>query len=90
MKSDDFAIALKKFGTRGRFRPFTVELNGGGRVEIRHPETLALVGDFAVHVGPNKEVTFLDHENVARVYELPELPEPGDGPDFAETPAAAA
>ena len=88
MKSDNFAIALKKFGTRARFRPFTVELNSGGRVEIRHPEALALVGDFAVHVGPNKEVTFLDHENVSRVYELPDLPGTGDGPEYA--PAAAA
>ena len=89
MKSDNFAIALKKFGTRARFRPFLIEMNSGHQLEIRHPEALALVGDFAVHVGPQKEVTFLDHENVSRVYELPELPLTREDAGRDDAPAAA-
>ena len=69
MKADDSAIALWKSAARDGFRPFVVELNGGARIEVSHPEALALRGDFAVYIDRDKTVTFLDHESVARVFE---------------------
>ncbi len=40
MTSENFARAWKGFSERQPFRPFTLELASGSRIEINHPEAV--------------------------------------------------
>ena len=45
MSPDNFVKVLQVFSQRRPFRPFTLELISGGRIEVNHPEVLTLHGD---------------------------------------------
>lgn len=49
---------------RRPFLPFTVEFTSGGRIEVHHPEAVALGGGVAVHVSPQGVPTIFDAGSV--------------------------
>jgi 20S proteasome alpha/beta subunit len=50
MTPDNFQRVLRRFLRRSPFRPFTLELLSGGRVEVNHPEAITLSANGVVTV----------------------------------------
>jgi hypothetical protein len=67
MTEDAFEQSLRAFVRRVPFRPFTIELVGGARYEIQHPEALVIHGGVAVFLAPDKEIVLFDHEGVSQL-----------------------
>ncbi|MCI0457230.1 MAG: hypothetical protein L0Z62_09655 [Gemmataceae bacterium] len=67
MDRDTFDSTLRTFKRRTPFRPFTVSLVNGERLEVDHPDALAVRDGVALFVGPGGVPTVFDHEGVARV-----------------------
>jgi hypothetical protein len=67
MVADSFAHALRAFARRKPFKPFTVELISGDRIEVEHLEALVFRGAVAVYFSPKNEITIFDHEGVAQL-----------------------
>ena len=49
------------------FRPFTVSLVNGERLEVDHPDALAVRDGVGMFVGPGRIPSIFDHEGVAQV-----------------------
>ena len=69
MVAETFTKALRAFARRTPFRPFTVQLVSGDRIDIEHPEALVFRNRVAVFFGPDGEIAIFDHEGVAQVAE---------------------
>ena len=67
MSPGAFAHAVDRFARREPFRPFTVELTGGDRVEIDRRDALAYRGGSATFLSPAGKIVFLDAGGVATV-----------------------
>lgn len=66
MTPENFKIALRTFAKRKPFRPYTVELLSGSRIEVDHPEALVLQGDVAVYISPKQVPSVFDSGSVSR------------------------
>ena len=66
MRSDHFDRSLKAFQRRRPFRPFTVELVSGDRVQVDHSEALIVRDGVAVFVARGGVPTLFDHESVSQ------------------------
>jgi hypothetical protein len=66
MQSHVFDESLRTLVRRTPFRPFTVELMGGARFQVSHPETLAFNGGTAVFISPQGAPNLFDHQNVSQ------------------------
>ena len=65
MEADNFEQTLRAFLRRAPFRPFTVALVNGDRVEVDHPTALVVRDGLAVYVGPGGVPVIFDHEGVS-------------------------
>jgi len=64
---DTFDSTIRTFKNRVPFRPFTVSLVNGGKLEIDHPEALVVRDGVALFAGPGGVPAVFDYEGVAQV-----------------------
>lgn len=67
MDRETFDSTLRTFKHRTPFRPFTVSLVNGGRLEVDHPDALAVRDGVGLFVGLGGIPAVFDHEGVAQV-----------------------
>jgi hypothetical protein len=67
MDRDTFDSTIRTFKHRTPFRPFTVSLVNGERLEVDHPDALAVRDGVGLFVGPGGVPAVFDHEGVAQV-----------------------
>jgi hypothetical protein len=81
MTTEHFERTLRAFQRRTPFRPFTVALINGDRVQVEHPEALVLRGGVAVYLSVGGVPTLFDHESVSELVgdSLP-IPQGGASP----------
>ena len=77
MDRDTFDNSIRTFKHRAPFRPFTVSLMNGERLEVEYPDTLAVRDGVALFVGLAGVPAVFDHEGVARV--IGDLARPSSG-----------
>src|SRR5437870_5397595 len=61
-----FEKTLRAFVRRAPFRSFSVELVGGDRIEVDHPEALVFRAGVAVYISPEGYPVVFDHEGVSQ------------------------
>jgi hypothetical protein len=67
MTADNFDRTLRAYQKRKPFKPFTVALVNGDRLQVDHPEVLVLRAGVAVYIAPAGPITIFDHEGVNQV-----------------------
>ena len=67
MTADNFQQLLEALAKRNPFRPFTVEMAGGRRVEVDHPRALVSRDGVAVFIAPGGIPVWFDHESVTAI-----------------------
>jgi len=67
MDRDTFDGSIRTFKHRTPFRPFTVAMVNGDRLEVDHPDALAVRDGVALFVGPGGVPVIFDHEGVSQV-----------------------
>jgi hypothetical protein len=67
MDRETFEQTLQSFQNRAPFRPFTVSLVNGERLEVDHPKALVVRDGTGVFVGPGGVPAIFDFEGVAQV-----------------------
>ena len=67
MISKSFDKALRALVRRAPFKPFTVELVSGDRIEVHHPEALVYRSGLAVYFSPDGQPVIFDHEGVSQI-----------------------
>lgn len=67
MDRETFDGTMRTFKHRTPFRPFTVSLVNGERLEVDHPNALAVRDGVALFVGPGGIPAVFDYEGVAQV-----------------------
>ncbi|MEX0702779.1 MAG: hypothetical protein WD069_11855 [Planctomycetales bacterium] len=86
MTRTNFERTLRAFQRRTPFRPFSVALVNGDRVQVDHPEALVLRSGVAVFISAAGAPTIFDHEGVSELLDdpqrrkktKPETPERGE------------
>ena len=77
MTADHFDATLEGLMTRQPFKPFTVELNTGQRIEIDHHLAISSRDGFAVFTSPGGTLVFFDHDSVNQIINAPAHSAPG-------------
>jgi hypothetical protein len=67
MDRETFDATLRAFKRRVPFRPFTVALVNGDRLEVDVPDALVVREGVALFVGPGGIPSVFDHEGVSQV-----------------------
>lgn len=67
MDRGTFEATVMSYKRRRPYQPFTLELVNGGRVEIDHPDAIALREGMAFYIAPGRIPHFFDHEGVCRI-----------------------
>ena len=67
MELDQFERSLRAFQRRTPFRPYTVALVNGDRVQVDHPEALVMRGGVAAFVSAGGVPTLFDHSSVSQL-----------------------
>src|SRR3972149_5710701 len=67
MERDTFDGTIRAFKHRTPFRPFTVAMVNGNRLEVDHPDALAVRDGVALFAGPGGVPAIFDHEGVSQV-----------------------
>ncbi len=67
MTAEKFETILDALTQLQPFRVFTVELNGGRRFEVDHPEALIVRDGVAVFLAPGGSPIWFDHESVNQI-----------------------
>jgi hypothetical protein len=67
MHRETFDATIRTFRHRAPFRPFTISMVNGERLEVNHPEALAVRDGVGMFVGPGRIPSIFDHEGVAQV-----------------------
>lgn len=67
MDRETFSSTIRAFKHRAPFRPFTVAMVNGDRLEVDHSDALALRNGMAVFVAPGNVPVFFDHEGVSQI-----------------------
>lgn len=67
MDREIFDRTIHLFKHRSPFRPFTVSMQNGDRLEVDHPDALAYRNGVALFVGPGGVPSLFDHEGVNRI-----------------------
>ena len=76
MDRETFDSTIRTFKHRKPYRPFTVSLVNGERLEIDHPEAVVVRDGAGVFIGPAGVIAVFDFEGVAQVVgELANNPE---------------
>jgi hypothetical protein len=71
MTAENFDQVLDGLRRLRPFRVFTVELNGGQRFEVDHPEALVVRDGVAVFLAPGGIPIWFDHESVNQIIGAP-------------------
>jgi hypothetical protein len=71
MTSDHFESTLEGLRALRPFRVFTVELHGGRRFEVDHPEALIVRDGVAVFLAPGGVPIWFDHDSVNQIIAAP-------------------
>jgi hypothetical protein len=64
MTVEHFQAILEAFLSREPFRPFTVNVKSGTRIEIDRPNAVAFRNGFAVYVAPGRVPFYFDNDSV--------------------------
>jgi hypothetical protein len=72
MTTEHFQTTIRASQRRTPFKPYVVELVSGDRVQIDHPEALALRAGLGVFVSASGAPTIFDHEGVSQIFAIPE------------------
>lgn len=64
MTAENFDVFLDALPTQQPFRVFTVELNGGQRLEVDHAGALVVRDGVAVFLAPGGRPVWFDHDSV--------------------------
>ena len=67
MIANNFERSLQAMVRRKPFRPFTVELVSGDRIEVDHPEALVHRAGVAVYLSPEGYPVLFDHDGVSQI-----------------------
>ena len=67
MDRDTFSGTIRAFKHRTPFRPFTVAMVNGDRLEVDHPDALAVRDGLALFAAPGNVPAIFDHEGVSQV-----------------------
>ena len=67
MDRETFDATIRTFKHRAPFRPFAVSLVNGERLEVDHPDALAVRDGVGMFVDPGGIPASFDHEGVAQV-----------------------
>jgi hypothetical protein len=67
MDRDTFDVTLRTLKTSQPFRPFTVAMVNGDRLEVDDPDALAMRNGVALFVAPGRVPVWFDHEGVSQV-----------------------
>ena len=67
MAPENFQNALQALRQRHPFRPFTVELVTGARIEVDYPDALVSRDGVAVFLAPGGVPVLFDHESVSQL-----------------------
>jgi hypothetical protein len=67
MDRDTFDGTIRAFKHRAPFRPFTIAMVNGDRLEVDHPDALAVRDGVALFAGPGGVPVIFDHEGVSQV-----------------------
>jgi hypothetical protein len=71
MTAENFNAMLDTLLNRRPFQIFTVELYGGKRFEIDHPQATVFREGLAVFLAPGPIPIWFDHESVSQFIEAP-------------------
>ena len=67
MDRDTFDSTLRAFKHRTPFRPFTLAMVNGDRLEVDHPDAVAIRDGVGLFAGPGGVPAVFDHEGVCEV-----------------------
>jgi len=67
MDRDTFDATIRAFKHRSPFRPFSVAMVNGDRLEVDHPDALAFRDGTALFAAPGGVPVVFDHEGVSHV-----------------------
>lgn len=67
MDRETFNGTIRAFRNRTPFRPFTVAMVNGDRLEVDHPEALAVRDGLALFAAPGNIPVIFDNEGVSQV-----------------------
>jgi hypothetical protein len=67
MDRDTFDSTIRTFKNHRPFRPFTIALVNGDRVEVDHPEAVLVRDGTGLYVGPGGIPVLFDYESVSQV-----------------------
>ena len=67
MDRDTFDSTIRAFKNHRPFRPFTVAMVDGDRLEIDYADALAIRDGAALFMGPGRVPVIFDHEGVTQV-----------------------
>ena len=67
MDRDNFNGTIRAYKQRTPFRPFTVAMVNGDRLEVDHPDALAIRNGLALYAAPGNIPVIFDHEGVSQV-----------------------
>jgi hypothetical protein len=67
MDRDTFDVTLRTLKNSQPFRPFTVAMVNGDRLEVDYPDALAMREGVALFVAPGRVPVWFDHEGVSQV-----------------------
>lgn len=71
MTAENFRKVLLAMIRRTPFKPFTIELNTGVRIEVDHPEATVIREGVAIFIGPGFMPVYFDHDGVTQIIDSP-------------------
>jgi hypothetical protein len=71
MTAENFDAILNTLLNRRPFQIFTVELHGGKRFEIDHPQATVFRDGVAIFISPGPVPIWFDHESVSQIIDAP-------------------
>jgi hypothetical protein len=71
MTEDHFMAVLEGLQQHRPFQVFTVELNGGQRIEVDHPGAFVARDGVAVFLAPGGVPIWFDHDSVNQIIAAP-------------------
>ncbi len=67
MDRETFDATIRTFKNRTPFRPFTISLVNGERLEVDHPDAIIVREGLGLFAGPGGIPSVFDYEGVAQV-----------------------
>lgn len=67
MDRETFDATIRTFKNRAPFRPFTISLVNGERLEVDHPDAIIVRDGVGLFAGPGGIPSVFDYEGVAQV-----------------------